>query len=99
MISKLKQLQIIKEEIFRLKTRRKLIRENDNNTSLFKSIDDMSEYLIKGGYDELYGYEDGEEFPIIMKHIQSDILDKGKKLTPSNFNSLVMRLENKYDWY
>jgi len=64
----------------------------------FNSIEDMSNFLVQGDYDELDGYGD-EEFTIINKHIKSDILDKGKKLTPSSLNSLIVRLEDKYDWY
>lgn len=81
--------QIIKEEISKVL--------NESITS-FKSIDDMSNYLVKGGYDELDGYG-VKELPIINKHIKSDILDKGKELTPRNLNSLIVRLETKYDWY
>jgi hypothetical protein len=82
--------QIIKEEIFKL-------RENAEEIP-FNSIEDMSNFLVKGDYDELDGYEN-KEFEIIKKHIKSDILDKDKKLTPSSLNSLIVRLENKYGWY
>jgi hypothetical protein len=58
----------------------------------------MNNFLVQGDYDELDGYGD-EEFKIIKKHIKLDILDKGKKLTPSKLNSLIVRLEDKYDWY
>jgi hypothetical protein len=64
----------------------------------FNSIEDMNNFLVQGDYDELDGYGD-EEFKIIKKHIKLDILDKGKKLTPSKLNSLIVRLEDKYDWY
>jgi coenzyme F420-reducing hydrogenase alpha subunit len=62
------------------------------------TIEDMNNFLVQGDYDELDGYGD-EEFKIIKKHIKLDILDKGKKLTPSKLNSLIVRLEDKYDWY
>ena len=81
--------QIIKEEIS------KVLSEQSPN---FKSIKDMSNYLVKGDYDELDGYEK-KEFLIIMKHIQSDILDKGKELTPTKLNALIVKLEDKYGWY
>ena len=80
--------QIIREEISKIKEEK----------TTFNSIRDMNDFLVKGGYDELDGYGD-EEFKIIKKHIKSDILDKGKKLTPSSLNSLIVGLENKYDWY
>ena len=86
-ISELKQ--IIKEEISKAL--------NESVTS-FKSIDDMSKYLVKGGYDELDGYG-AKELSIINKHIKSDILDKGKELTPKSLNSLIVKLESKYGWY
>lgn len=82
---------------------RQLIREeiskalNESITS-FKSINDMSDYLKKGDYDELDGYG-VKELPIINKHIKSDILDKGKELTPRSLNSLIVKLETKYGWY
>ena len=82
--------QIIREEIFKL-------RENAEEIP-FNSIKDMSNFLVKGDYDELDGYGN-EEFKIIKKHIKSDILDNGKELTPSRLNSLIVRLENKYGWY
>ena len=81
--------QIINEEI------RKVL--NESITS-FKSINDMSNYLTDGGYDELDGYG-VKELSIINKHIKSDILDKGKELTPRSLNSLIVRLETKYGWY
>jgi hypothetical protein len=82
--------QLIREEIFKL-------RENAEEIP-FNSIKDMSNFLVKGDYDELDGYEN-KEFEIIKKHIESDILDKGEKLTPSSLNSLIVKLENKYGWY
>jgi hypothetical protein len=78
--------QLIREEISRV------LNENE-----FKSINDMSKYLEDGGYDELDGYG-SKELPIINKHIQSDIIDKGKKLTPRSLNSLIVKLEDKYNW-
>jgi thermostable 8-oxoguanine DNA glycosylase len=81
--------QIIKEEIS------KALNEETNS---FKSIKDMNDYLVKGDYDSLDGYG-MEEFSIINKHIKSDILDKDKKLTPKSLNSLIVKLEDKYDWY
>ena len=71
--------------------------ENEESITSFKSISDMSNYLKKGDYDELDGYS-SKELSIINKHIKSDILDKGKTLSPSKLNSLIVKLEDKYGW-
>jgi hypothetical protein len=84
--------QIIKEEIS------KVLNEEKESITSFESINDMSSYLEKGGYDELDGYG-SKELSIINKHIKSDILDKGKTLSPSKLNSLIVKLEDKYGWY
>jgi hypothetical protein len=86
-----------------IKELRKLIKEEiskalNEETNSFKSIKDMNDYLVKGDYDSLDGYG-MEEFSIINKHIKSDILDKDKKLTPKSLNSLIVKLEDKYNWY
>jgi CO dehydrogenase/acetyl-CoA synthase epsilon subunit len=88
-MKKLELRQIIREEISKVL--------NESITS-FKSINDMNKYLTDGDYDGLDGYGK-KELSIINKHIKSDILDKGKELTPRSLNSLIVRLENKYDWY
>lgn len=72
--------------------------EEKESITSFESINDMSSYLEKGGYDELDGYG-SKELSIINKHIKSDILDKGKTLSPSKLNSLIVKLEDKYGWY
>jgi hypothetical protein len=72
--------------------------KNEESITSFKSISDMSNYLKKGDYDELDGYS-SKELSIINKHIKSDILDKGKTLSPSKLNSLIIKLEDKYGWY
>jgi hypothetical protein len=84
--------QLIKEEIS------KVLNEEKESITSFESINDMSSYLEKGGYDELDGYG-SKELSIINKHIKSDILDKGKTLSPSKLNSLIVKLEDKYGWY
>jgi hypothetical protein len=65
----------------------------------FKSLDEMNEFMSK--YDPFEigeGEEDKTYLNVINKHIKKDIVDKGKILTPSKLNSLLMRLEMKYDW-
>ena len=74
------------------------VNENEESITSFKSISDMNNYLKKGDYDELDGYS-SKELSIINKHIKSDILDKGKTLSPSKLNSLIIKLEDKYGWY
>jgi hypothetical protein len=91
-MKKLELRQLIKEEIS------KILNEKKESITSFESINDMSSYLEKGGYDELDGYG-SKELSIINKHIKSDILDKGKTLSPSKLNSLIVKLEDKYSWY
>lgn len=71
----------------------------ENPVFPFKSIDDMSFYLEKDDYDPMDGYKDDEHLDTINNHIKSDILDKNKNLTPARLNSLLVRLEKKYNWY
>ena len=65
----------------------------------FETLEEMNEFLDK--YDPFEigeGEEDETYLEIINKYIKKDIEDKGKTLTPSKLNSLLMKLENKYDW-
>jgi hypothetical protein len=65
----------------------------------FKSLDEMNDFMSK--YDPFEigeGEEDKTYLDVINKHIEKDIVEKGKKLTPAKLNSLLMRLEMKYDW-
>jgi hypothetical protein len=66
----------------------------------FKNLDEMNEFMSK--YDPFeIGESESEKtyLKVINKHIKSDIVDKGKTLTPGKLNGLLMRLEDKYDWY
>lgn len=72
--------------------------EEQSNPVSFNSIESMNDYLINGGYDELDGYGN-KELNIINKHIKSDIIDAGKTLNPRLLNSLLVKLERKYNWY
>jgi len=74
---------------------KQIIKEELNS---FKSIKDMSDYLVEKGLDGLDGYGK-KQLSIINKHIKSDILDKGKKLTPKSLDSLIAMLEEEYGWY
>ena len=74
---------------------KQIIKEELNS---FKSIKDMNDYLVKKGLDGLDGYGK-KQLSIINKHIKSDILDKGKKLTPKSLDSLIAMLEEEYVWY
>jgi hypothetical protein len=65
----------------------------------FKSLDEMNEFMSKYDPFEIGRYEREKKYlDKINDHIKKDIIDKGKILNPSKLNSLLMRLEMKYDW-
>lgn len=63
-----------------------------------KNLNELNEYLMSGDYDPFEIGENENEneiMKVINEYIQTDILDKGKKLTPSKLNGLLIKLENK----
>jgi hypothetical protein len=71
--------------------------EAEDTLSSFKSLDQMNDYLEKGGWDP---YEVADEkaekkgLMLINKYIKSNILDKGKTLSPNKLNALLMKIED-----
>jgi hypothetical protein len=57
----------------------------------------MNDYLEKGGWDP---YEVADEkaekkgLMLINKYIKSNILDKGKTLSPNKLNALLIKIED-----
>jgi len=71
--------------------------EAEDTLSSFKSLDQMNDYLEKGGWDP---YEVADEkaekkgLMLINKYIKSNILDKGKTLSPNKLNALLIKIED-----
>ena len=71
--------------------------EAEDTLSSFKSLDQMNDYLEKDGWDP-YEVEDEQAekkgLMLINKYIKSNILDKGKTLSPNKLNALLMKIED-----
>jgi hypothetical protein len=66
----------------------------------FKTLDEMNEFMSKYDPFEIGENENEKDYlEIINKHIKTDIIDKGKELKPFILNNLLIKLENKYNWY
>jgi hypothetical protein len=71
--------------------------EAEDTLSSFKSLDQMNDYLEKDGWDP---YEVADEqaekkgLMLINKYIKSNILDKGKTLSPNKLNALLIKIED-----
>ena len=65
----------------------------------FKTLNQLNAFINKYDPFEIGPREKESKYlTIINKHIKQDVVDKGKVLTPSKLNSLLMKLEDKYGW-
>jgi hypothetical protein len=65
----------------------------------FKTLDEMNEFMSKYDPFEIGEGENEKEYlSVINKYIKKDIVDKGKELSGSKLNRLLMKLEDKYGW-
>jgi hypothetical protein len=96
-INEIKRMQLIAGLITESEYRESKMDEAEDTLSSFKSLDQMNDYLEKGGWDP---YEVADEqaekkgLMLINKYIKSNILDKGKTLSPNKLNALLIKIED-----